>query len=448
MQIQLRLARHSFPQALAIFVAALGLLATPASAQMMDGDGNPLAPTDESELNKTQKNLLDVAGTGCTTGTFDDDLQDRCNAIAGADDDQKVGAFEATAPEQVGAAGTEATRVSGGQLAQVNATLSGRMASLLAGSVAALETEFNGEWASLGITRSGAAGDNGPFDGRLGTFLSGTYQFGDVDNTREAVGFDFDMGGITAGADYRLTDTLVLGGAFSWMHSDADFKHSAGSSESDSYNGSIYGLYYPLPDLSFTGTATVGGIDYDLKRKIKYTAGTNNVNTKAKSDADAIHFGFAGEAAYDVHVDALTATPYFGAQYKRLEIDSYKEHGGDGWAMSFRDQNIDSVTTHLGARVNYAISTAIGIVLPQIWGEWIHEYEDDSRNIKTRLRGDPSKTPFNVETESPDRNYGVVGADLSMTFAGGISAFAAYEALVGYDDVESHQLTFGGRLEF
>lgn len=86
--------------------------------------------------------------------------------------------------------------------------------------------------------------------------------------------------------------------------------------------------------------------------------------------------------------------------------------------------------------------------LPQIRGEWVHEYADDDRDIGVFMLNDPSRFPFDVQTENPDRNYATLGVDMSMTFAGGFAVFTAYESLVGYERVTSHEFTLGGRIEF
>jgi len=430
-------------QLIALSIGSIAL-ASPVWAQA----GGPFEPPG---VNPTQRDMASALFTACTTGpTLTNGLQTRCDSIAAETDvNAQLNAVDEVSPEQVGAAGTEATRVSGGQLSQINSTLSSRMASVLGGAVAGVQTQFNGEWADLLSQRSGAAGsDDTAMGSRLGAFLSGNYQFGEVDTTFEAVGFDFDLGGVTAGLDYRVTDSVVLGGAFSYMRSEASFDDSAGDSEANSYNGSIFGLFNPTPELYLSGIVTIGGVDYDLTRRIQYTVTGDAVNARTNADTTGVQFSFAGEIGYDYRAKAFTASPYFGVESRRLNLDAYDESGGAGWAAAVDDQEINSLTSQIGARMSYAISTEMGVLLPQVRGEWVHEYSDDGRDIGAHFVNDPARNRFNIKTEDPDRNYGTVGADLSMTFAGGFSAFAAYEALVGYEDVSSHEFTLGGRVEF
>jgi uncharacterized protein YhjY with autotransporter beta-barrel domain len=424
-----------------------------ASASPVWAQGNPFDP---KGTNPTQSSLAGALGLACpdTSPALTGGLQERCNAIANdtgtpGSDSRRLNAMQTVSPEQVGAAGAEASRISGGHVSQINATLGGRMASILSGSVAAFQTQFNDEWADLDLHRSGAAGsDDATAESRLSAFLSLSYRFGDLDSTFKAIGFDYDIGGATVGIDYRVSDTVVLGAAFSYMYSKADFDGSAGDGETNSYTGSLFGLFNPTPELYITAIATVGGLDYDLTRDIKYAVTGDVVNASTGSDTDGVQFSFAGELGYDYSFEGLTAEPYFGIEARRLDIDSYRESGGGGWATAYDDQDITSLTSHIGARLSYAISTGIGVFLPQIRGEWVHEYADDDRDIGAFMVNDPSRFGFDVQTENPDRNYATLGADMSMTFAGGFAVFTGYEALVGYDRVTSHEFTLGGRIEF
>jgi outer membrane autotransporter protein len=429
----------------AVAIALALWAAGPATAQMnMD-----IADGIEDELNKTQLGLALVARDACNAGGNLDDFQERCEALADASDDDQLVAIVDLSPEQIGAQGNTATKVSGGQVRQIGGGLVGRLATLRSGPVAALEIEWQGEKARYGVRDALATGAAGDEDGgRFGVFLSGTYGTGEVDNTNRLLGFDYDMGGITVGGDVTF-DSFVLGAAFSWMTSEADYNKSAGDVESDSYNGSIYASWFPTESLYLDLIFTGGASEYDTKRKIRYSVPGDTVRTNADGDPDGQQYAVSGGVGYDFALDGFTITPYVRAAYTRIEIDGFSESGGEGWALRYDSQDIDSVTTTLGSEFAYAWSLPVGVLVPQLRAEWIHEYEDDDRRVGTVFRGDTStQGKFNLVTDNPDRDYFILGAETAMTFARGFGAFAAYEVLLGYDDVESHKLTFGGRLEF
>ncbi len=63
-----------------------------------------------------------------------------------------------------------------------------------------------------------AAGSSGEswFAGRLGAFLSGSLGTGDADGSSEEAGYDVTLFSISAGLDYRITDSFVAGAAI-WL---------------------------------------------------------------------------------------------------------------------------------------------------------------------------------------------------------------------------------------
>jgi len=411
---------------------------------------DPFLPSLDESANKTEVSLAKVAGDACAAGGNEEDFQTACDALAASTDSQIQTAVSQLSPEQVAAQGTNATKVSGGQMRQIAGSLIGRLSTLRSGGpVAALDLDWNGQKAAYGVRdalATGAAGDDG--GPRFGAFLSGTWGTGNVDNTRKLIGYDYDLGGLTAGADVSF-EKFVVGAAFSWLRSESDFKHNQGNVDADSYDGSIYATLFPIDGLYFDAIVTYGATDFDTKRKIQYTDSSGTVSTNAHANSDGWQVAVSGGVGYDVELQALTITPYFRAGYARLEVDGFSEHGGAGWSLRYDSQNVDSVTTTLGSEVAYAFSLPFGVLVPQLRGEWIHEYEDNSRSVGAIFRGDTStQGKFHLYTDSADSDYFTFGTELAATFANGIGAYAAYDLLLGYSDVESHKLTVGGRIEF
>jgi outer membrane autotransporter protein len=308
-----------------------------------------------------------------------------------------------------------------------------------------------------------------PFS-RLGIFANGTYTFGEKDEMRGGAmndiiepGFDFDTFGVTAGVDYRFTDNFVLGLAFSYQSTDADLDASSGRVDTNSYNLSVYGTYY-ISDLYVDGIVTFGWNDYDIDRNIRYaisdaTGGTTTVNQTATSDTDGTQYSFALGVGYDFNASGFTFGPFARMSYIRLDIDGYQEKidnnsPGFGWALEVDSQDVESFTSVLGGQVSYAISTGVGVLLPQVRFEWQHEFKDDSRTITARFAHDPGfietnnqQTQINYGTNDPDRDFFNVGAGLSATFRGGVLAFFYYETVLGLDDVTAHSIVLGVRKE-
>ena len=74
--------------------------------------------------------------------------------------------------------------------------------------------------------------------------MNGNVVDGEKDETANEAGFDFGGWGITAGFDYRFTDSFVLGLSLGYNESDSDFAGNGGSLDSEGVSTSIYGTYF------------------------------------------------------------------------------------------------------------------------------------------------------------------------------------------------------------
>jgi len=316
-----------------------------------------------------------------------------------------------------------------------------------------------------------AASPPGTFS-RLGVFANGTFTGGDKDATSREAGFDFKTFGATLGADYRFTNNFVLGVTFNYLSTDIDFDQSTfistpagGGIDTRSFGFSIYGTYYVSNQFYVDGIVNFGWNHYDIDRRIIYAipttdrtgalipGATTTVNQTARGDTNSAQYSFSVGAGYDFNVQGFTITPFVRLEYIRLDIDGYREAinntaNGFGLALAFDDQDVDSFISVLGGQASYAISTGIGVLLPQVRAEWRHEFKNDARTITSRFINDPTRTPVVLATDDPDRNFFNLGASLSATFRGGVAAFVSYETVVGLAEVASHSVVGGIRLEF
>lgn len=364
--------------------------------------------------------------------------------------EQQLGeAVQEGSPVEVLTQGRGAVESASGQFANIGARLEALRLGATGISVAGLspnttDHQLTGKTPLAGFHRGGAASADDAGFSRLGAFINGNFIFGDRDRTDRQDGFDFDSKGVTAGVDYRLTDSVVLGIAFGHVSSDVDIDGFGGELDSDSYNMSTFGTYY-LGDFYVDGIFSYGWNDYDATRRIVYPS----VNTAAKSDTDSQQYAINVGAGYDFHMNGFTLGPIGHVQYLHTDIDGYEESGAEGGhSLTVSDQTIKSLLISLGGRVNYAVSTRIGVFVPELRFEWNHEFENDTRFVEARYSFDPFNTVFGIPTDAPDRNYFTFGAGVSSTFAHGISGFVDYQTLVGLTDVSSHMVTAGIRVEF
>ena len=302
----------------------------------------------------------------------------------------------------------------------------------------------------LGQRGGGASADRDPF-GRLGLFINGVGDFGSKAATSREAGFDFHNAGVTAGVDYRFTDALVAGLAFSYLRTNATIDFSLGDVASQSYGLALYGTYYVGPVyIDLLGGFTWN--NYDTTRRILYGPAPGftgaAVDRTATGNTDGWQYTFNGGAGYDLQRGPVTVTPFVRVEYLHLGIGGFTESGADGLDLKIQKQEVESLLTILGGRVGYAISTSFGVLLPQVRAEWRHELLNDKRSIKAQFAHDPFNASFLLATDNPDRDYFGLGAGVSATFRKGMAAFFDFGTVVGLRGVSDYNFTAGVRVEF
>lgn len=380
------------------------------------------------------------------------DLQQRCGQMKdGSLGSQLADALGKVTSEQTTTQGTGSIETRTTQFRAIGPRLAALRLGTTGLSLGRLNPDSDPKTAStasldLDQTGGGASADRN-FGGPLGAFVNGVGSFGSKDSTTREVGFDFHSVGATAGVDYRFTDRLVAGLAFSYLRTDADITFGLGQVDSTSYGLSFYGTHYAGPAY----IDVLGGFtryDYDTTRRIVYGSGSTAVDRTAKGDTNGRQYAFNVGAGYEFRHQALTATPYGRVELLHLDIDGYTESGANGLDLQVKKQTVESLLMVLGGRLAYALSTPFGVLLPQVRGEWRHEALNDGRAIKAQFVNDPFNTVFSIPTDKPDRDYFAMGAGISSVFTKGVAAFLDFETLLGLQGVTNHNVTAGVRIEF
>lgn len=328
--------------------------------------------------------------------------------------------------------------------------------STLSGQVAEMNTHLiDLHKISQGLGGSGGDDDMSLLSNRLSLFVNGVGGFGETKNSSRENAADFYSAGIVFGLDYRFTNNFVSGVAFGYSHLDSDFQNSinvsGGGVDADIYNLSLFASY-DLADFYIDGTFTYGWSDYDIERGVvilsNNPASTGGANRVAKSNADGEQYSLGLGFGYNYHYEAFNINPYARLDYYHGNIDSYTETGAFGLNLAIDEQNFDSLQSLLGLQLAYVFSHSIGTFIPQFNVGWHHEFLNKSRAINARYTADFNDILLTALTDSPDRDYATLGFGFSNVFQGGTQIFFNYQALLGYNNINSNGFTGGVRFEF
>ncbi len=302
----------------------------------------------------------------------------------------------------------------------------------------------------------------------------------------------FSSWGFILGADIRISEHWIAG-AFAnydrtWANLDLDKEGSR--ADIDSGGG---GLYAGWHDGGWYGH---GLFDYthswdDVNRNIKVpvefifkdTELASTQNNAYGADIDGGYdwcLGGGGEAPAPAlqsygkdgkNVAPAPAAPAVshwtvgllaGLQYVHVDVDGFNEHSGGnntnfcpecgpeipGPSLAVDEQNLNSLRSRLGGRVNYHWWNCEGWAFAvEGRAAWQHEFLDDSRTISGTLIGEGLPS-FNIRTRSPERDAALVGGGLNITFRNRYTVFGDYDAQVGQSDFLAQSIKFGGKISF
>jgi len=414
-------------------------------------------------LNTQQQDLRDVCRRMVQTANDALDLPNRpTGASYGLSEDETKNVLQRINGEELATPDAQITEIRGIQTGNISSRLDAIRSGLAGPGISIAGLSLNAGERVLALTDPEdfqivpAQWEDFGFLSRLGLFVTGAFKFGDKEATAASDGFDFLTKGVTAGADYRLTDQFVLGAAFGYSNFDADFdttdQSAAGQDlDSDTFVGSLFGSYSFTNGPFVDAIASVGWGQYDSTRKIVIVSMTDepSENRTARGDFDALHYGVAANFGWDIPIQAFTVTPLARVEFIRAEIDGFEEDGADGLNLEFDDHNSESLTTNLGLEASYSISTAFGVIVPSVRAEYVHDFLIDDDGADVSYAADPTGlSAFEITTEAADRDYGIVGAGVAATFPAGWAAFVDWNTFVGLSNFDIHTVNAGFRKEF
>ncbi|KFN41266.1 autotransporter domain-containing protein [Arenimonas oryziterrae] len=405
-------------------------------------------------------------GTGPTTDPGLADLRARCNELIGSINTDPAGV--AAALEELYADVALVQSKSGLLAAQAQFdNIKVRIAALRSGtkgiSFGGLALNNGRGTAPIGsfvesLLQDGNSGETGADFGRWGFFAAGTIGRGDADAGVVDPAYDFDIKGLTVGADYRYSDKLIFGATLGYTRQGNDLKGAEGNLDTTGWSVSGYSTYYQANSWYTDAVLSYGHNKFDMLRRLHYAfslpgGGTTVVDQLATANSGGDSLTFAGSFGRDFNKGAWGFGPYARLMYTKLSFDSMTEHyatgvPGSGWALVIDTQDVTSISSVIGGKMTFTHSASWGVLIPHLQLEWQHEFKDDPSAVEAHFLHDPFAVPFTIEGDPIDTDFYRLGVGLSLVMTHGRSGFFFYEKLIGRDGVSQDNLALGLRIEF
>jgi len=331
-----------------------------------------------------------------------------------------------------------------------------------------------------GKTGGGASADSSD-DGYIkawspwGSFLNASYTYGSRSATTLGDAFDFDGMDLSGGVDYRFDNHQVFGVMLGYQSEELDFDSSKSIVDGgvDMTGYSIQPFYLYQSD-SWYMSLSLGYqmMSFDMDRSIRYPSlnpDVESTDTTAVSDTDATGFSSSSTFGYAFNpLSEVSIEPYMTFDYRNVEVDGYTEKDleNDGFDFIVSDQDIDSLETAYGLKLQYILASSYGVFIPYVDMQHRIQHKDESRNIEafyvnaSEAIGNIQDAAFTLPTDDPDSSYQVYTLGLSTVIqgaqltgdntaaSGGLQAFANIRFFKNLAHYTQTQIAGGLRYEF
>ena len=278
-------------------------------------------------------------------------------------------------------------------------------------------------------------------ESRWGLYLDGGAAFGSQNSSINQTGYNFNLGGMTLGADYRLRDNLLVGLATGYSNTSAGFYGSGGSVNTNTIPFNAYAAYFPGSLYAYGSLGYALNL-YDLGRGISF----NGIGRTASSSTTGNQLNLYGETGYDLKLSRFILTPSATLAYSGLWVGGFTETGAGALNLKVGAQNANSMQTGLGGRLTVPLRLGSVKVVPQGYAFYQHEFANGSRNLNASLSQGSSS--FNFQTDAAKRNFALVGASVTAGLRKNLYAQVNFNAEVGRTGSTAQSINAGLRYEF
>lgn len=262
-----------------------------------------------------------------------------------------------------------------------------------------------------------------------GWWLQGFGGAGDINNTVNASGADYNTYGFAIGVDSEKRD-FVIGIAGSYTTTKVET--FGGNTDINSYQLGGYGQWQQ-DNIYINAAVGLGFHDMNASRNV--VVGTT-IST-ANADYDAWHVSAAIEAGKDfVFTRSSTIlTPFVGLEYLYSKQDGFTETGADDTAnLRVNDQEGDSLRAGLGLRLEQNITNHRDLQLtPYIDVVYVHEFMDTVSTLESAFSVAPTAN-FNVFGPQLDSNRILINAGIIEQLSENTHLHVAYNGDIAGSD--------------
>jgi len=283
----------------------------------------------------------------------------------------------------------------------------------------------------------GKTGNAQAADRRWGTFIRGDGDFAHVGASANSSSYELNTGGVTVGADYKLTPEIAVGMTVGYTGTNANLTDDGRLLVNGGKVG-VYGTYYTGKGFYTDAAVTTGTSNYSTKR--------SSLDGDAFGSTQGNEVDVLADAGYDWRLDALTIGPSASFQYTYVGINGFTERGSLT-PLRYVGQHQSSIRSTFGLRMAYDWKVGNIIVRPEGQLAWQHEFGDRSDSIESALASGAGDM-FSVADTELGRDSLLFGAGVAVLWNTRTSTYLYYDTDLLKKEYNSQSVTGGLRMNF
>jgi outer membrane lipase/esterase len=197
---------------------------------------------------------------------------------------------------------------------------------------------------------------------------------------------------------------LVLGGFAGYGQGKQDFGNRGGDFEQRDTTLGLYGAWYG-EQAWVNGQVSYSWLGYDVDRQVQLGAASRHHT----GSPDGSNLTAAVSAGFDFGEGTFRHGPVLGLVSQNVKIDGYAESGTASSALTYPEQDIDSLVGSAGWQLRYTVNDHFA---PYARVTYDREFEDAPEQAFAQLQSIPGLAPYAVPGLQYDDSYAtaVIGA--------------------------------------
>jgi outer membrane lipase/esterase len=244
-----------------------------------------------------------------------------------------------------------------------------------------------------------------------------------------------DVNTIAAGGDIKVSEHMLVGGAFTFADDRGNFGAASGGYTLRETTGSVYAGYGTGP---WYAGATLGAGDLDFS-DVHRDFDLGALRRSERGDTRGWHLMASVLGGYWFQYPDVLHGPFVRVAYQDIHVKGFAENGDDSTALFYGEQQRKSFISTLG----WQVAGHIGNVRPFARVGFAFESKDDVRYVdasSVTLGG-----RYSLPTIEPDGNYVQYLVGASTDF-GRFTGYVAGSATSGRSQGNDYAVTLGVRL--